>query len=121
MPGVTSASLARTGVRRRATLLIGVEPGTGRRSHLGVGLRPTRVGTSRVMTRLLERLEHVLEHTPLRATAPRHRRESLRRVTAARLIVPVAPRPAAHAGPASDPAPGFLDCRGEWHAWEDAS
>lgn len=82
-------------------------------------------GTSRVMTRLLERLEQVLEHTPfrapLRATAPRHRRDSLRRVTAARLIVPADPRPATHAGPSTDPATGFPDCRGEWHDWEDAS
>lgn len=80
------------------------------------------------MTRLQDRLERVLEHTPLRATAGRHRRTSSPRVTVARLIVP-APRPApddtmpARGGtmPAARATAGFTDCRGEWHAWEDAS
>lgn len=67
------------------------------------------------MTRLLERLEHVLGPRPLRATAPpRHRLD--RRAT----VTPLVPVPGAEPS-VSHPAPGFLDCRGEWHDWEDAS
>jgi hypothetical protein len=67
------------------------------------------------MTRLLERLEHALGTRPHRTTAPpRHRSD--RRAT----VTPIVPAPDAEPSP-SDPAAGFLDCRGEWHAWEDAS
>lgn len=41
------------------------------------------------MTRLLERLEHLLEHTPF------HR----------------------HLHPSSPATAGFVDCRGTWHSW----
>lgn len=69
------------------------------------------------MTRLLERLEHALGTRPHRTTAPpRHRLD--RRAAA----VPLRPVPASAAEPSgNDPTDGFLDCRGEWHAWEDAS
>ncbi|WP_300644242.1 hypothetical protein [Nocardioides sp.] len=71
------------------------------------------------MTRLLDRLEHALERTSLRTTAGRHRRDSSPRIAVARLIAP-APRTTPDATTSARPA-GFTDCRGEWHAWEDAS
>lgn len=71
------------------------------------------------MTRLLDRLEHVLERTSLRTSAGRHRRDGSPRVAVARLIVP-APRTAPDAA-TSPRSAGFADCRGQWHAWEDVS
>lgn len=68
------------------------------------------------MTRLLERLEHVLGPRPLRTTAPpRHRLERHAAATSSSAITPEVDPSAA------DPTTGFRDCRGEWHAWEDAS
>ena len=67
------------------------------------------------MTRLLERLEHALGTRPHRTTAPPPHRLDRRAAAAPLRVVPAA-EPSA-----GDPAAGFLDCRGEWHAWEDAS
>lgn len=75
------------------------------------------------MTRLLERLEHVLGHAPRRATAPRPRLDRRPDVEVPTVPTTSAPshRHPSTADPVPDPAAGFEDCRGEWHAWEDAS
>lgn len=149
MPTGVPGRLARTGVQRRIASLIGVESCRAPHLSLRVGLPVPDLGTCLGMTSLLERLEHVLGHSPLRTTAPpRHRAGRRSLVRPAAPVAPVAATaPVTDAGPrrprgespaaghstvpaaaesvvptlGAAPSTGFRDCRGAWHSWEDAS